>query len=101
MSVRAELAAAKEEVREDPRWLRTWFWPAWLTVLAVSFAVAETWALVHPGRGGTMSERKREWLGIHGKDKDIRVGWAVMTVALAVFAVWYPVHLMEWWPWER
>src|SRR5690606_3466383 len=84
--------------RRDPGWLRRW-WPLWLVVVALGFAVPETVALVSNGEGGTLSEMTREWLGVG--DGQITVGWVVMTVAMAGFAVWFPAHLLRWWPWER
>lgn len=86
--------------RRDPQWLRRW-WPLWLAVVALGFAVPETVALVSGGDGGTLSEMTREWLGLAPDGAGMTVGWVVLTVILAGFAVWFPVHLRRGWPWER
>jgi hypothetical protein len=40
-------------------------WLMWVGLTVGSFAVLETWALVSRQKGGTLSERLREWLGIN------------------------------------
>lgn len=82
----------------DPTWLRRW-WPLYLVLVALAFAVPETVAIVAPGSGGTLSETIREWLGTGGGE--VTVGWVVMTVAVLMFGVWWSGHLLSWWPWER
>jgi len=84
----------------DPGWLRRW-WPFYLVLGALAFAVPETVALASPGDGGTLSEMTREWLGISPDGTGGTIGWAVLTVALAGFAIWFPVHLRKGWWWER
>src|SRR5690606_3800527 len=84
----------------DPGWLRRW-WPLWLVLLAAGFAVPETVALASGGDGGTLSEMTREWLGVAPDGTGGTVGLVVLSVLLAGFAVWYPLHLRRWWPWER
>ena len=84
----------------DPGWLRRW-WPLWLAVVALGFAVPETVALVSTGDGGTLSEMTREWLGMSPDGTGGTIGWVVLTVLLAAFAVWFPVHLRKGWPGER
>ena len=96
--------------RRDPAWLRRW-WPLWLALVVLGFAVPETVALVSTGEGGTLSEMTREWLGLDPDGAGTTVGWVILTVILAGFAVWFPVHLKKgWWyerprrkgwPWER
>jgi hypothetical protein len=86
--------------RRDPGWLRIW-WPLWLAVAALGFAIPETIALLAPGDGGTLSEMSREWLGISVEGTGGTVGWTVLTVALAAFVVWYAGHMRKWWWWER
>lgn len=86
------------EPRQDPGWLRRW-WPLGLAAAALAFAVPETIAIIAPGEGGTLSEMTREWLGTEGGAAT--VPWVVVTVLLAGFAVWFPVHLRRGWPWER
>jgi hypothetical protein len=81
----------------DPAWL-DWFWPAWLALLAGGFAFAETWALVSRGRGGTLSEKLRRWLGLDPPRPGRRWAFVVVTVALVGVAVWLPGHLAGWWP---
>ena len=88
--------------RQDPGWLRA-HWRAF-TVLAalllvVGFGVPEAIAIVHPGEGGTYSEVLRGWLGT--EDGGAGWGWWLLTAILAGFAVWFPIHLRSWWPWER
>lgn len=86
--------------RHDPGWLRRW-WPLWLALLGLGFAIPETVALLYPGDGGTLSEMTREWLGLGPDGGGVTAGWVVLTVALAGFAVWFPAHLLKLWPWER
>lgn len=86
--------------RRDPGWLRVW-WPLFLVLAALAFAAPETIALVDPGDGGTLSEWTRDQLGIATDGTGGTVGWVVLTVVLAAFAVWFPVHLRRGWPWER
>lgn len=86
--------------RQDPGWLRVW-WPMFVVLGALAFAVPETIALVAPGDGGTLSEMTREWLGIAADGTGGTVGWVILTVVLGGFAVWFPVHLRRGWPWER
>lgn len=100
MSVRAELTQAREVAREDPGWLRTWYWPLWLAVVAVGFVVAEAIALMNRGDGGTLSEKTRQWLGIRPGAGGRRGAWAAFVAVLALFTVWFSGHLLQWWPWE-
>lgn len=86
--------------KRDPAWLRRW-WPLWTVLVALGFAVPETVALVSTGEGGTLSEMTREWLGLAPDGGGMTAGWVALTVALAGFAVWFPVHLKKGWPWER
>lgn len=86
----------------DPGWLRT-HWRAFTALAAllllVGFGVPEAVAIVHPGVGGTYSEVLRSWLGT--EDGGAGWGWWALTAVLVTFAVWFPVHLRRWWPWER
>jgi len=84
----------------DPGWLRRW-WPLWLALVGLGFAVPETVALVSTGEGGTLSEMTREWLGMSPDGTGGTIGWVALTVVLAGFAVWFPIHLRKGWPWER
>lgn len=86
--------------RRDPGWLRRW-WPLALVLAALGFAVPEAIALADDGRGGTLSEMSREWLGVAPDGTGGAVGVTVLTLVLAGFAVWFPLHLRRWWPWER
>lgn len=43
----------------------------------------------------------REWLGVAPDGTGGTVGVTLLAVALLGFAVWYPLHLRRWWPWER
>ncbi len=93
---------ADETPRRDPQWLRRW-WPMF-TVLAalllvVGFGGPEGVALIDPGVGGTYSEWWRDVLGT--QNGDVTPGWVILTVILLGFAVWFPGHLLRWWPWER
>lgn len=72
-----------------------------MVLVALGFAVPETVALVSTGEGGTLSEMTREWLGMSPDGTGGTIGWTVLTVVLAGFAVWFPVHLRKGWPWER
>lgn len=96
--VRKARVAAGEDL--DPRWMRTWLWPAWLVVVAVTFTVLEAWAIVSRGEGGTLSERTRAWLGIEPGARGRRGGWAGLVAVLVAFTVWFSGHLLHWWPWE-
>lgn len=73
--------------RQDPGWLRMW-WPLFLVLGGLAFAVPETIALVAPGDGGTLSEMTREWLGIAPDGTGGTVGWVILTVILGGFAIW-------------
>ena len=86
----------------DPSWLRRW-WP-WFTALAagllvVGFGAPETVGVWHPGVGGTYTESLQGWLGTD--DGDVTLRWAVLAGGLWAFAIWFPPHLLGWWPWER
>lgn len=98
--MKAELSAARQQARDDPAWLRT-FWPIWLAVLAVGFAVAETVAIVSPGKGGTLTERIKRWLGVDPPAPRRRAASVAFVVALAGFAIWFGPHIVASWPWER
>lgn len=78
----------------DPAWL-DWFWPAWLIVLAGGFVFAETWALISRGRGGTLSEKTRRWLGVEPRRPWRRWTLLGLTVVLLGFAAWFPLHIAE------
>lgn len=103
LSVRAELRQAREVARQDdPRWL-TVFWPLWLAVLALGFAVAETVGVVSKGKGGTLTERVKLWLGVDPPKPRRRWAAGVFLAALALFAVWFGPHISGWpftWFWE-
>lgn len=86
------------EPGRDPGWLRRW-WPLYATLAVLAFAVPETVAIVAPGEGGTLTEATQDWLGTGGGQ--VTAGWVAMTVLVAGFAVWWPGHLLGWWPWER
>jgi hypothetical protein len=100
VTLKTELQHAKEVAKLDPKWLRTWFWPLWLSLIAVTFAVAEGIAIVHKGDGGTLSERTRHWLGIEPGAQGTRGWWAALVAALVIFVIWFSGHLLHWWPWE-
>lgn len=84
--------------RQDPGWLRRW-WPFYVALAVLAFAVPEAVALATPGDGGTLSEMTREWLGT--SEGGVTAAWVALTVVLVGFAVWFPLHLRRWWPWER
>ena len=86
--------------KHDPGWLRIW-WPLFLVVGALAFAIPETIALISPGDGGTLSEMTRDLLGISPDGTGGTIGWTVLTVALAAFVVWFSVHLRKGWWYER
>lgn len=96
-SVPAEISGTP---RRDPGWLAAW-WPLWLAVVGLGFVGPEAVALVSDGEGGTLSEMTRKWLGLNPDGSGMTVGWVVLTVVLLGFAVWFPLHLRKWWPWER
>lgn len=100
--MRRELAEAREQARRDPAWLRT-FWPVWLALLALGFAVAETIAIVNPGKGGTLTERVRLWLGVDPPAPRRRGSAGAFAAVLLALAVWLVPHMTDWpwsWPWE-
>jgi hypothetical protein len=89
--------------RRDPSWLRRW-WPLFTALagmlLLVGFGAPETVAIWHPGEGGTYTESIQDWLGVG--EGQTTVGWVVLTVLLAGFAVWFPLHLKgNILPWEK
>lgn len=86
--------------RQDPGWLRRW-WPFYVALALLAFAVPEAVALASPGDGGTLSEMTREWLGINPDGTGGTIGWIAMTTVVAGFALWWAGHLRKWWPWER
>lgn len=86
--------------RRDPGWLRRW-WPLWVVLAALGFIVPEAVALADDGRGGTLSEMSREWLGVAPDGTGGAVGVAVLAVALLGFTVWFPVHIKRGWWYER
>lgn len=88
------------EPRRDPGWLRRW-WPLYLVLVALGFAIPETIALLAPGDGGTLSEMSRDWIGLDPDGTGGTVGWVALTTMLAAFALWYAGHMRKWWPWER
>jgi len=103
MSVRAEIRAAREVVREDPAFLRTWYWPVLAAILAVGFAFGETWALVRKGKGGTATENIKKALGVDPPRKWRRVAVASFTAGILALAVWLVPHITHWpwtWFWE-
>ncbi|WP_214409090.1 hypothetical protein [Sphaerisporangium fuscum] len=65
-------------------------WLVWLGLAVGSFAVLETWALVTRQKGGTLSERLREWLGIYPVKH-----WRIVTsAALIGFLIWFGWHIV-------
>lgn len=86
------------EPRRDPGWLRL-YWPVWLALVVLTFAVPETIAIIASGDGGTLSEMTREWIGT--TEGQASAGWIVMTVVAGGSAVWWIGHTRSWWPWER
>lgn len=84
--------------RRDPGWLRHW-WPLYLVLVALAFAIPETVGVVSSGEGGTLTEMTQEWLGVD--EGATTVGWVVLTVLIAGFAVWFPIHLRSGWWWEK
>lgn len=100
MVTRSEVRHAREVARQDPAWLRTWYWPLWIVAVVLSFGIPEAIAIVHPGAGGTKSERWRAWLGIDPPRRRRRFAWAGLVAVVVGFAVWFPLHLQRAWPWE-
>lgn len=95
-----ELRYARTRARQDdPGWAR-WYWPAFLIITALGFAVPEAVAIASPRKADTLSERMRAWLGIEPSRKRRRWAWSALTLVLVVFTIWFPAHLMQWWPWE-
>lgn len=86
------------EPGRDPGWLRL-YWPVWLALVVLTFAVPETVAIVASGEGGTLSEMTREWIGT--TEGQASAGWVAMTVVAGGAAVWWIGHTRSWWPWER
>lgn len=103
MSYTQNVRDAAAAPKRDPLWLRTWYWPLYIVVAILGFAIPEAIAIVSKGDGGTKSDKWREWLGVgaNNQSKDLRVGWGILAAVLILFAIWFPVHLREWWPWER
>jgi hypothetical protein len=86
----------------DPSWL-AWFWAVWLTLLVAGFILAETVALVHPGRGGALTEWTKRHLGVHPPQP--RRKWAILVfvAGLTGLTIWLIPHMTHWpfiWPWE-
>jgi H+/Cl- antiporter ClcA len=101
--VRAQLRAAREVARQDPAWLRTWYWPLLLSVLVVGFTFGETIALVNRGSGGTATERVKAALGVDPPRRRRRVAVASFVASLLAAVVWLIPHMTHWpltWPWE-
>lgn len=87
------------ELRRDPSWLRT-YWPLlFLAGIPLLFGLPEGIGIVAPGVGGTASEWTRDVLGVADGSPTARF-WAFLAGWTAL-AVWYPVHLLKLWPWER
>lgn len=103
MSVRAELRQAREVARQDPAFLRTWYWPLLAAILVVGFAFGETWAIVNKGKGGTATERIKAALGVDPPRRRRRVAVASFVAAALVLVTWAVPHLTHWpftWFWE-
>jgi hypothetical protein len=100
--VRASASLDATVSRQDPGWLRRW-WPMFTALaglmLVCGFGAPEAVAVWNPGVGGTYTESIQDWLGV-GQGQTT-VGWVVLTALLAGFAIWFPVHLRNGWPWER
>jgi hypothetical protein len=67
-------------------------WAVWLVIVAVSFAVLETIALVRKADGDTLSENTRTWIGV-------RRGWKSAGVlgfmaVLVGFVIWFIPHIV-------
>lgn len=87
------------ESRRDPGWFRL-YWPLLLLVgVPALFGVPQGLALWFPGAGGTASEWTRDVLGVAGGAPGARF-WVFLTCWIAL-ALWFPLHLLRWWPWER
>lgn len=88
--------------KRDPGWLRTywkWFTATLLAVFVVGFGIPEIVGIANPGVGGTYTESIQDWTGI--PEGAVTGGWIGITMLLAGLAVWFPVHLQGWWPWEK
>jgi hypothetical protein len=86
----------------DPGWL-TWVWTAWLILLAGGFVAAETVALLHRGRGGTLTEWTKRHLGVYPLRPRRKWTVATFTTALVVLTVFLVPHMTHWpwrWFWE-
>lgn len=84
--------------RRDPGWLRR-YWPLYLVIVVLGFAVPETIAIISSGDGGTLSELTRDWIGT--SQGQASGGWIAMTVIGALFGAWWIGHTRRLWPWEK
>jgi hypothetical protein len=79
---------------QRPRRRTLWamVWSIWLAIVAVTFAVLEAVALIRRGRGDTLSENLRSWLGTDRTWKT----WGAFgfVVALIGFVVWFLPHIV-------
>jgi hypothetical protein len=79
----------------DPGWL-TLFWVVWLALLTVGFVFAETVALLHPGRGGALTEFTRRHLGVYPPRPRRKWTVATFTATLVVLTVYLIPHMTRW-----
>ena len=65
-----------------------WYWPVWVAVLAISFAIPEAVAIRNRTPGDTLSE----WTRARWKTYTKGGRW-VWLLAWAAFAFWFGLHI--------
>jgi hypothetical protein len=84
--------------RQDPGWLRV-YWPVLLLAgVPILFGIPQGLALVWPGVGGTASEWTRDVLGV--TDGPTARFWVFLAL-WSTLAVWFPIHVLKGWWYER
>lgn len=74
-------------------------WLAWMTLVAVSFAILEGAAIMSRRTGDTLSETIRRWLGIEPGRPVRRIAVPAFVVVLIGFVAWFLPHILFRWGW--
>jgi hypothetical protein len=86
-------------VKKDPQWLRVYWLAFVLAVPLVLFGGPEAIGVINPGVGGTLTEMTQGWLGIEDGEPSVRF-WIFVGFWTVLWA-WFPIHLLQRWPWEK